>query len=159
MQVESVDPRLLRPSPGNPRKHPEAQIEKIAESIRRYGFTQPILIDAENVVVAGHGRLLAAQQLGLKSVPCISLDRLTPRQIAAYRIADNRIAQESDWDMAKLEIELRALVAEGDAIFTGLDKHEIDALIAPVVFERGKKESQIGLNAKGSVCPNCGYQA
>jgi ParB-like chromosome segregation protein Spo0J len=159
MQVESVDPKLLRPSPGNPRKHPEAQIEKIAESIRRYGFTQPILIDSQKVVIAGHGRLLAARHLGLKVVPCISLDDLTPQQVAAYRIADNRIAQESEWDMVKLEAEIRELAAQGEALFTGLDQHEIDALISPIVFERGTRESQVGLNAKGNVCPNCGYKA
>lgn len=91
----------LKPYKKNAKKHPKEQVERIANSIKEFGFTQPVLIDKNNCVVAGHGRVLGAKKAGLKQVPTICLEDLTPEQIKAYRLADNKL-NESDWDTALL---------------------------------------------------------
>jgi ParB-like chromosome segregation protein Spo0J len=120
----------LTPYANNAKVHPEMQVERIGASIRQFGFVQPILIDADGVVVAGHGRLLAAQQLEMGQVPVIRLGHLTPDQAKALRIADNSIAQSgSSWDADMLEAELSALRAvkfELEAL--GLDSIEVPEL-------------------------------
>src|SRR3981081_4390700 len=93
----------------NPRQHSERQIKQIARSIQTFGFNVPILIDADCHVVAGHGRLLAACQLGFSEVPTISLRHLTPAQASAFTIADNRLAEISSWDDRLLGEVLRDL--------------------------------------------------
>ena len=85
----------LKPDPANPRRHTKQQIRKIADSIRAFGFNVPVLIDRENNVVAGHGRLLACGELGWSEVPTLCLDHLTPAQARAFRIADNRLTEIS----------------------------------------------------------------
>ena len=99
----------LRPFARNPRTHSEAQIEQIAASIRQFGFNNPILVDGEDGIVAGHGRLLAAQRLGLAQVPVVVLDHLTPEQRRAYVIADNKLAMNAGWDTQLLGEEILAL--------------------------------------------------
>lgn len=91
----------LKPYKKNAKKHPKQQVEQIANSIKEFGFTQPVLIDKHNSVVAGHGRVLGAKKAGLKQVPTICLEDLTPEQIKAYRLADNKL-NESGWDNALL---------------------------------------------------------
>ena len=98
----------LRPYAHNPKTHPEAQIDKIARSIEEFGFLVPILIDGDNSIIAGHGRLLAARKLGLAEISTICVDHLTEAQIRAYRIADNRLT-ESAWDLEMLESEIAIL--------------------------------------------------
>lgn len=95
----------LKPYKKNAKKHPKEQIERIANSIKEFGFTQPVLIDKNNCVVAGHGRILGAKKAGLKKVPTLCLEDLTPEQIKAYRLADNKL-NESDWDFGLLDEEL-----------------------------------------------------
>jgi DNA modification methylase len=116
----------------NPRTHSAKQIRQIAASIETFGFTNPILIDASDTVVAGHGRVRAAKQLGLKNVPTIQLEHLTDEQVRAYVIADNKLAECAGWDRDLLTIELQGL-AEVDLDFdlevTGLETAEIDLLI------------------------------
>ena len=87
----------LKPDPANPRRHTKQQIRKIADSIRIFGFNVPVLIDREKNVVAGHGRLLACGELGWSEVPTLCLDHLTPAQVRAFRIADNRLTEISEW--------------------------------------------------------------
>jgi len=117
--------RLL-PYARNPRTHSEAQIAQIAASMVEFGFTNPILVDKEAVIVAGHGRLAAARKLGLDVVPVIVLDYLTPTQRRALVIADNRIAENAGWDEAMLRVELDALRDDDfDLSLTGFD---VDAL-------------------------------
>jgi DNA modification methylase len=99
----------LKLDPGNPRKHNKKHIGQIARSIKEFGFNVPIIIDADLQVIAGHGRLLAARQLGLSEVPTICLERLTPEQAKAFAIADNRLAELSRWDMPLLGERLREL--------------------------------------------------
>ena len=103
--VEYVPVEDLVPYEKNAKKHPREQINRIAESIRQFGFRQNLVVDRNNVVVIGHGRLLAARQLGLQRVPCVRVEDLSDEQIKALRLADNRVA-ESDWDEDLLRIEL-----------------------------------------------------
>lgn len=93
----------------NNKDHPEEQIETIADSIRELGFRNPILIDSENVIIAGHGRLLAAKKLGMTDVPCILVDDLTEDQIKKYRLMDNRTAELSMDNMENIKMELEEL--------------------------------------------------
>ena len=93
----------------NARVCPESAINKVAASITEYGFRQPIVVDGDRVVIAGHTRLLAAKQLGLKQVPVHVASDLSPAQVKAYRLADNRTGQEATWDMELLGIELEDL--------------------------------------------------
>lgn len=120
----------LQPYPRNAKTHPPAQVKAIARSIQEFGFTNPILIDTDGTILAGHGRVLAAQSLGMETVPAIRLDHLTHEQARAYILADNRLA-EAPWDVALLSGELEALNGFGfDLSLTGFEKKEIDNLLA-----------------------------
>ena len=121
----------LVPYARNARTHSDAQVAQIAASIREFGFTNPILIDAEGGVIAGHGRLLAARQLGMTEVPTLELGHLTPSQRRAYVLADNRLALSAGWDEDLLRIELGELQADGfDLELTGFDLGEIAGYFA-----------------------------
>jgi len=121
----------LIPYARNARTHSAAQVSQIAASIREFGFTNPILIDGERGVIAGHGRLLAARQLGLTEVPTLELSHLSPAQRRAYVLADNRLALSAGWDEELLRVELEELGAEGfDLALTGFEPGEITALLA-----------------------------
>jgi len=109
LKVTYKKTQSLIPYAMNARSHSERQIAQLAASIKEFGFTNPILIDPSGTVVAGHGRLLAAEKLGLEKVPTISLANLTEAQIKAYVIADNNLALNSTWDDDKLMVELERL--------------------------------------------------
>lgn len=114
----------------NPRTHSDEQLAKIAASIAEFGWTNPVLVDTANGVIAGHGRLAAARRLGLREVPVIELSHLTPAQKRAYVLADNRLALEAGWDTELLQLELADLVDGGfDLSLTGLDSQEVDELL------------------------------
>lgn len=110
----------LRPYKKNAKKHPKEQVERIANSIKEFGFTQPVIIDKNNCVVAGHGRILGAKKAGLKQVPTVCLDDLTEEQIKAYRLVDNKL-NESDWDFSLLDDELGILAEDIDMSSFGFD--------------------------------------
>jgi len=115
----------------NPRKNTEA-VAKVAASIREFGFRQPIVCDADMVVIAGHTRLQAAQSLGLKTVPVHIARGLSTAQVTAYRLADNRTGQDATWDNDLLGVELKALVGlDFDLALTGFNPDELDALLNP----------------------------
>lgn len=103
----------VKPYENNPRNNNEA-VQYVANSIKEFGFKVPIIIDKKNVIVCGHTRYKAAQKLGLKTIPCIIADDLTPDQINAFRLADNKTAELADWDMSKLEEELEGLANDFD---------------------------------------------
>ena len=105
MQIQEIELSELKPYEKNAKKHPPEQVEHIANSLREFGWKQPIVIDTDNVIIAGHGRVLAAKKLGWETAPCIYADDLTEDQIKAFRLADNKTA-ESDWDFALLSDEL-----------------------------------------------------
>lgn len=105
MQVEQWPIENVKPYAKNPRKNDDA-VEKVANSIREFGFKQPIVVDADGVVIVGHTRLKAAQMLGMTEVPVTVASDLTPNQADAYRLADNKVAEFSDWDWDMLQAEL-----------------------------------------------------
>lgn len=128
-QIELRSPDSLTPYTGNPKSHPSKQIDAIASSISEYGFSVPLVVNTEGVVLSGHGRLEAARRLGLDKVPCIVKDDLTPAQQKGFRLADNRVAQ-SDWLDEALAQELKELEELGfDLEQTGFDTEEIDELL------------------------------
>ncbi len=105
MKIEYIKTDELKPYEKNAKKHPIDQIAHIANSIKEFGFRQPVVIDRDNVIVIGHGRVLAAKKLGLDEVPVVRADDLSPEQIKALRLADNK-TNESEWDFDLLGIEL-----------------------------------------------------
>jgi ParB-like chromosome segregation protein Spo0J len=108
--IEYVSLETLIPYANNARKHSDEQVAQIAASIREFGFNNPVLVGADNGIIAGHGRVLAARKLGLEAVPCLRLDHLTDTQRKAYILADNRLAElGGGWDKEMLEIELADL--------------------------------------------------
>lgn len=120
----------LVPYARNARTHDDAQVAKIAASIREFGFTNPILVDSRDGIVAGHGRLAAALLLELAEVPVVVLDHLTEAQRRAYVLADNRLALDAGWDDAILADELAALEDDGfDLALTGFTDAEIERLL------------------------------
>jgi len=112
MKIEIADISSIKPYENNPRKLSEKAIEKVAMSLKEYGFRQPIVVDKDRVIVAGHTRFRASKKLGLKQVPVSIIDNLTEEQINAYRIADNRTAEESEWDNELLKMEIKELEAK-----------------------------------------------
>jgi ParB-like nuclease family protein len=126
-RIEQVD--ILIPAVLNARTHTDEQIEQIARSIKEFGFTNPILVDGEKGVVAGHGRLLAAKRLGMAQVPVVELSHLTPEQKRAYMLADNRLALSAGWDDDILRMEINNLREAGfDIDLTGFNEQDIDQL-------------------------------
>ena len=126
MITSDISLAALIPYARNPR-HNENAVDKVAASIKEFGFRQPIVVDTENVIIAGHTRYLAAQKLGIDTVPVHVAEGLTDQQVKAYRIADNRVSQEAEWDYDMLKLEL----PEIGELFTGFDQDEIDLLLAP----------------------------
>jgi DNA methylase/ParB-like nuclease domain len=128
----------LKDNPRNARTHSKPQIRQIANSITEFGFNNPVLLDAGNTIIAGHGRVAAAKLLGLSSVPTIRLLNLSPDEIRAYVIADNRLAEKAGWDRSILAIELQHLAtieSDFDVIITGFDIPEIDLILSPTSDE------------------------
>jgi DNA modification methylase len=125
MKIEQVAISELQPYDKNSKKHPKEQVAKIRRSIEEFGFNIPILVDKDNVIIAGHGRLLADKEMGLQEVPVMRKDDLSSQQIKAYRIADNKTA-ESAWEMDFLKEEFLSLDADGYSLdLTGFDFDEI----------------------------------
>ncbi len=130
-KIEQWPTGKLLPYARNARTHTDAQVAQIAASIAEFGFTNPILAGGDGIIVAGHGRLAAAQKLGLPTVPVVVLDHLTPTQRRALVIADNRIAENAGWDEAMLQVELAALQDEDfDLSLTGFDADALADLMA-----------------------------
>ena len=111
----------LKPYENNARTHPKKQIDLLVANIKRFGFTTPILINKENVIIAGHGRLLALQEMGETTVPCVPIENLTPEEEKALRLADNQIMLMGENDMALVTVELEGLTPELIDL-TGFDK-------------------------------------
>lgn len=132
MQVELWAVEKVVPYARNPRKNGDA-VAKVAASIKEFGFRQPIVVDAEGVVIVGHTRLEAARQLGIEQVPVHVATGLTPAQVKAYRIADNRTHEEAEWDKALLTLEVEELGGLGyDTALTGFEQDELASLLGNV---------------------------
>lgn len=132
LSIEHRPPGALKPYGRNARTHSPKQITQIAASIKTFGFNNPVLVDQHDVIIAGHGRLEAAKQLGLASVPTIRLEHLTDAEKRAYILADNKLAEKAGWDREILAIELQNLMElelDFDLSITGFEVPEIDVLI------------------------------
>ncbi len=132
LKITHQSPAALRPRATNPRTHSKQQIRQIADSIERFGFTNPILVDDAGGIVAGHGRIEAAKLLGMEIVPTIRLEDMTKAEIRAYVIADNKLAENAGWDRELLAIEFQGLLEldlDFDITITGFEMPEIDILI------------------------------
>jgi len=129
--IEHLPTKALTPYAKNARTHSPHQIQEICASIEKFGFTNPVLIDADNGIIAGHGRVMAAARLKLKEVPCIRLAHLTEDQKQAYIIADNKLALNAGWNEDLLRSEITELLEKGfDVGLTGFPQDELDALFA-----------------------------
>lgn len=155
MNIEYLSPKDLTPYPANAKKHPKEQVQHIANSIREFGFRQPIVVDADNVVVIGHGRLLAAKKLGLESVPVVRADDLTDEQIRALRLADNK-TNESEWDFAELEAELAELSMDFDMSDFGFDQKDEQEFGSDDAYLKDQTEPVVK-EGKTCTCPQCGF--
>jgi ParB-like chromosome segregation protein Spo0J len=151
-QVQQIGIDKLIPYVKNSRTHSDAQVAQIAASIKEFGFTNPILI-ADNTIIAGHGRVLAARKLGLTDVPCIELSDLSETQRKAYVIADNKLALNAGWDDQMLALELGELDKLGfDMELTGFDLQEI----ANILDNQNTKElSEVGYNEVFNIIVEC----
>ena len=150
MKIEYLSIDALKPYERNAKKHPPEQVQHIANSIREFGWKQPIVIDADGVVIIGHGRLLAAKLLELKTVPCVRADDLTPKQIKALRLADNK-TNESPWDFDMLDLELGDIdldMSDFGFMETAFDESMLDELFT----DAEPKEKA----PKTMKCPHCG---
>lgn len=161
MQIEYINIDELIPYANNPRNNDGEAVDRVASSIKEYGFKNPIIIDKDNVIVAGNTRYKAAKKLKLETVPVIKVDDLTPAQIKAYRIADNKVAEYSSWNNELLTLELEELQdLDFDLDLTGFDATEINELM--LNFAVGTEEEQGDLSQleekeeKTVCCPNCG---
>jgi DNA modification methylase len=138
MKIEQKSIDKLIPYINNSRKHSDEQVAQIAASIKEFGWTNPILVDGENGIIAGHGRLMAARKLGMDKVPVIELAHLSENQRKALIIADNKLALNSEWDNELLMIELQELDNEDfDLSVLGFDQDELDALLNPIETTTG----------------------
>ena len=140
----------LKPYFNNAKKHNGKQIKQVAESIKRFGFVQPIVIDKNNEIVIGHCRFEASKLLGIKMVPCILVDKLSDDEVKALRLADNKL-NESDWDLDLVNVELDLLPIELVEItgFSGLDDIDFDSIESNENREKTFKEMEVN-------CPDCG---
>lgn len=162
--IEQIPTSDLIPYARNARTHSDEQVAQIAASIREFGFCNPVLIDGQNTIIAGHGRVLAAGRMKLETVPCRRLTHLTDAQRRAYVIADNRIALSSEWDAAMLSNELSDLHAdEFDMAVLGFDADELATLLdlpdmpADATPPEDFKEVDETIKTEHT-CPKCGYQ-
>jgi len=130
--IEMLPIEGLFPYVNNSRTHSDEQVAQVAASIKEFGFTNPVLVDKDNMIIAGHGRMKAAMRLGLTEVPCIRLDHLNDFQKKAYIIADNKLALNAGWDDELLRLELGQLNDDGfDLSLTGFDDDELSKLLIP----------------------------
>jgi ParB-like chromosome segregation protein Spo0J len=140
--IEQVTIEKLIPYARNSRTHSDAQIAQIAASIKEFGFVNPVLIDEQYGIVAGHGRVMAARKLGMEEVPCIKLTHLTENQKRAYVIADNKLALNAGWDDEMLRVELQELSdADFNLAFTGFDENELMKLMGLEEKEEATEQS------------------
>src|SRR3990167_8834782 len=133
MEILQVSVQLLRPYARNARTHSRRQIRKIAKSIEKFGFVNPVLVSDDFEIVAGHGRVEAAKLLGLEKVPVVRLSHLSEADRRAYVLADNKLALDAGWNREMLVIELQGLIDTGfDVELTGFEIPEIDLLIEEI---------------------------
>lgn len=153
--IESVPVSVLRPYPGNARTHSRKQIRQIADSIQRFGFTNPVLVSDDNEIIAGHGRVVAAKELGINHVPVLRLSHLSADERRAYVLADNKLALNAGWDHEILAVELQALIdVEFDVGVTGFSLAEID-----LTLDRAREAALSTPDASADTIPDLALSA
>lgn len=159
---KKVDIDLLIPYARNSRTHSDEQVTQLAASIKEFGFLNPIIVDGDNGIIAGHGRVMAAKKLGIKALPCIDAKHLSEAQKKAYIIADNKLALNADWDNELLRIEIEELQElDFDIDLLGFSTGEVDTILDNVDFEPATEDDQgqlDELDPKWTVCPHCGEE-
>jgi ParB-like chromosome segregation protein Spo0J len=146
----------ITPYARNPRKNDQA-VDKVAASLKEFGWRQPIVVDAEGVIIAGHTRYKAARKLGMDKVPVHVADNLTPAQIKAYRIADNKVGELAEWDMELLALEIEDLKLDDYPIdLTGFDVGELTGV--DQIPEGNKPIDEEAMTNTENECPKCGFQ-
>lgn len=151
MNITELEISKLKPYEKNPRRNEDA-VDYVAESIKQFGFKVPIVIDKDNVIIAGHTRFLASQKLGLEKVPCIKADDLNEEQVKAFRLADNKVSEFSAWDFDLLNEELDGIV---DIDMSVLGFEDIEPIDIDNFFEESTKETKEKEPEKIQ-CPHCG---
>lgn len=156
LEMRCVD--SLRPYEGNARIHTPEQVQAIVRSMEEMGWTAPILIDGDGNVISGHGRLLAAREIGMEEVPCVLVEHLTEEQRRAYILADNRLAELSCWDKAAVTAELTALrAADFDIALTGFCDEDVSIREAEALDLDEDPAPQSEREATVCHCPKCGF--
>lgn len=143
----------ITPYKNNPRNNEEA-VEKVANSIKEFGFNQPIVVDKDNVIIVGHTRYLAAQELGLTEVPVIVAGNLSDEQARAYRLADNKTGELAGWDFEKLALELEQIEDIDMGDFGFIEGSDLDITDDDFLSENQIKEKE----PKKVTCPHCGQE-
>lgn len=157
--IKHISVTKLIPYASNSRTHSNEQVAQIAASIKEFGFTNPVLIDGDNGIIAGHGRVMAAKLLGLDKVPTIELSHLTKAQRKAYIIADNKLAMNAAWDLDTLKMELQVLGNEGfDLTLTGFDQLELANLFDDGERDGSTQEIDPEKYTLNTTCPKCGFE-
>ena len=156
MKVHDISIYDIKDYENNPRRISEEAVNAVASSIREFGFKQPIVIDKNNVIVCGHTRVRAAKKLGIEEIPCIIADDLTPEQIKAFRLADNKTSELSAWDFDKLDLELEELNLDFDMGEFGFEGEGIKQITA-------NENKEIDIDDFGEEkfhheCPRCGFK-
>lgn len=159
-QIELIGIAKLRAHDKNSNKHPEAQLKQLAKSIREFGFTKPILINADNVILAGHGAWMAAKRCKLMEVPCVRVTHLTEQQQRAYVIADNRLPKDAEWDFDLLATEIDWLNEQGFDVSTlGFTDAEFAELIGTPNAPPEQGDDEVENKGCGTtICPKCGHE-
>ena len=153
MQIVYKKIEELKPYENNPRKNDEA-VQYVKNSIKEFGFKVPIVIDEGGVIIAGHTRYKASKELNLKEVPCIIADDLNEKQIKAFRLADNKVSEKSEWDFELLEEELANL--DFDISDFGFEDLDINLDIDDSEFVQDTEITKNKNDKKEIICPNCG---
>ena len=151
MNIIEKNLKDIKPYEKNPRKNDSA-VDSVANSIKEFGFKVPVVIDKDNVIVCGHTRYKAAKKIGLKAVPCVVADDLTEEQIKAYRLADNKVSEKSEWDFDLLQEELSEIFDIDMKMFDFVKPEEIDV---DAFFEDNPTEGK-EKEPKTIKCPHCG---
>jgi ParB-like chromosome segregation protein Spo0J len=146
----------------NSRTHSEAQIGQIRKSIEEFGFTNPLLVDEDGQVIAGHGRLIAAELMGMHEVPCVQVTHMTPAQKRAYIIADNKLAMNAGWDEELLSLELGELKDQGVELgIIGFSANELDDIFGAkdgALIVGSKELNEADYSDFEHRCPKCGFE-
>jgi ParB-like chromosome segregation protein Spo0J len=158
LRVEYRPLDALIPFARNARTHSDEQVRQIVASIREFGFTNPILLDGKNGIIAGHGRLLAAKELGLERLPCIDLSHLTEEQKRAYIVADNKLALNAGWNEELLRLELTDLKEMGTNLeLVGFDAMELADIMLGKDVEFKEYDESAADDVELVTCPQCGH--